>query len=86
MRRHDTVSGTSTSRDLGAAQMPGECAVVGRGEPDDAWLLTLVYDAERGVSDLVVLDARELVVVARVRLPARVPFGFHGSWVPSLGT
>lgn len=86
LRRHDTVSGTSTSRDLGAAQMPGECAVVGRGDADDAWLLTFVYDAGRGVSDLVVLDARELAVVARVRLPARVPFGFHGSWVPSLGS
>ena len=70
----------------GAAQMPGECAVVGWGAADDAWLLTFVYDAGRGVSDLVVLDARELAVVARVRLPERVPFGFHGSWVPSSGT
>ncbi|MFL5304308.1 MAG: carotenoid oxygenase family protein [Polyangia bacterium] len=83
LRRHDTVSGTSTSCDLGAGQMPGECAVVGRGAAEDAWLLTFVYDAGGGVSDLVVLDARELAVVARVRLPERVPFGFHGSWVPS---
>jgi carotenoid cleavage dioxygenase len=87
LRRHDGVTGASRACDLGPAQMPGECVMVPRGpdarDDDDGWLLTFVYDAARGGSDLVVLDARELAPVARVALPQRVPFGFHGSWLPA---
>jgi hypothetical protein len=38
-----------------------------------------VYDARRELSDLVVLDARDLRVAASVRLGHRIPFGFHGT-------
>ncbi len=60
-------------------------AADGRSE-DEGWVLSLVYDASRDASDLVVLDATSFAgpPVATVHLPARVPFGFHGSWVPSL--
>jgi carotenoid cleavage dioxygenase len=36
----------------------------------------------------VVLDAQDLDrgYVARVKLPQRVPFGFHGNWVRDLDT
>jgi carotenoid cleavage dioxygenase-like enzyme len=42
-----------------------------------------VYDAAEDSSDLVILDASAPGTdpVARVHLPQRVPFGFHGSWV-----
>jgi carotenoid cleavage dioxygenase len=48
----------------------------------DGWLTTLVYDQARNLSDFVVLDASDISrgPVARVELPARVPFGFHGNW------
>ena len=36
-----------------------------------------------GVEDLEVLDASTLETVATVHLPARVPYGFHGNWVPT---
>jgi carotenoid cleavage dioxygenase len=49
---------------------------------DEGWVLSIVYDDGREASDLVILDAREFDEVARVHLPQRVPFGFHGSWVP----
>jgi carotenoid cleavage dioxygenase len=51
---------------------------------DEGWLLAFVYDAARDGSDLVILDAADVTAkpVASVPLPQRVPFGFHGSWLP----
>jgi carotenoid cleavage dioxygenase-like enzyme len=56
----------------------------GHGE-DEGWVMSVVYDRTRDASDLVILDATSFAgpPVATVHLPARVPFGFHGSWVPS---
>jgi len=50
---------------------------------DDGWLLVLVYDAARDTSDFWILDAQDVAgePVARVALPHRVPYGFHGNWV-----
>ena len=49
------------------------------------WLLTIVSDRAGTGSDLVVLDAADLAPVASVRLPRRVPAGFHGTWLPDAG-
>lgn len=53
--------------------------------PDEAngYLLTLVYRAAENRSDLVVLDAQNVKAgpLATVKLPVRVPFGFHGNWL-----
>jgi carotenoid cleavage dioxygenase len=59
-------------------------ATDGTGE-DEGWVLSVVYDAATDRSDVVVLDATSFAgpPVATVHLPARVPFGFHGSWVPT---
>ncbi len=48
----------------------------------DGWLTTLVYDRSRNLSDFVVLDTDDISKgpIARVELPTRVPFGFHGNW------
>jgi carotenoid cleavage dioxygenase len=37
----------------------------------------------QGSSDLVILSAQDFTAdpVATVHLPARVPLGFHGSWI-----
>lgn len=50
---------------------------------DDGWLLNFVYDADTDSSDFVIVDARDLSETARVHLPRRVPFGFHGNWLPT---
>jgi carotenoid cleavage dioxygenase-like enzyme len=50
----------------------------GATDEDDGVLLTVVLDAAAGQSSLVVLDARDLSVLARARAPHPIPFGFHG--------
>jgi all-trans-8'-apo-beta-carotenal 15,15'-oxygenase len=51
-------------------------------DEDDGWLLTLVYDAARHASELVILDARDLGrgPVARLPLGHHIPHGLHGTW------
>ncbi|KAK7406976.1 hypothetical protein VNO78_08614 [Psophocarpus tetragonolobus] len=53
------------------------------GEEDDGYLVTYVHDERKGESTFLVMDAKspELDVVAAVRLPRRVPYGFHGLFV-----
>jgi carotenoid cleavage dioxygenase len=42
-----------------------------------------VHDAVTDRGDLVVLDPGSLETIAAIHLPVRVPFGFHGNWLPS---
>ena len=42
-----------------------------------------VYDPGTERSELVLLDAKTLETIAEVHLPRRVPYGFHGSWIPA---
>ena len=46
--------------------------------------MTFVYDEASRKSELVVLNAQDLAAppIATVHLPVRVPYGFHGSWIP----
>lgn len=56
------------------------------GSPEgDGWILTIAYDADRDLSDLLVYEALDISAgpVAVVELPNRVPYGFHGNWAPA---
>jgi len=55
-------------------------------EEDDGWVLSLVYDASRHRSDVVILDGRDFNrgPVARLHLKHHVPYGLHGSWTPNV--
>lgn len=75
------------------AQEPRFVARRGASSEDDGWLLTYVFDEsqldeegeceEEAVSELWVIDARNMKdVIARIRLPQRVPYGLHGAWFP----
>ena len=85
--RHDLERGTSDVRSFGSDSSLGEAVFVPRatdaGEAD-GWVMTLVYDAGSDTSSLYVLNGQDLAgePQAVVRLPQRVPAGFHGNWVP----
>ncbi len=84
--KHDMTTGERTVFDHGAGRCAGEPVFVARDSntaEDDGWLLTLVHDLGANSAELVVLDAADLDrgYVAQVKLPQRVPFGFHGNWV-----
>ena len=49
----------------------------GRGR-DDGVLLSVVLDAGRRTSFLLVLDARDMTELGRAAVPHHIPFGFHG--------
>ncbi|MCU0301628.1 MAG: carotenoid oxygenase family protein [Candidatus Nanopelagicales bacterium] len=62
---------------------PGEGVFVGRPgrvAEDDGVVLSVVLDAARGISFLLVLDAGTFTEVARAELPHPVLFGYHGQF------
>jgi carotenoid cleavage dioxygenase-like enzyme len=67
---------------------PGEPVFVGRPEhqraEDDGVVLSVVLDADRGTSFLLVLDAADLSEVARAAVPHHIPFSFHGRFARSV--
>ena len=65
------------------AAYPGEpvfVAAPGAAEEDEGVLLSVVLDADRGTSFLLVLDAATLDELARAEAPHHIPFGFHGQF------
>jgi carotenoid cleavage dioxygenase-like enzyme len=82
--KHDSRTGVSTQRRLDRGRVPSEAVFVAGSEAtgeDDGWLLSFAYEPGRDISELVILDASDLSEQAAIELPARVPFGFHGTWV-----
>ena len=84
--KHDLASGRTDVRAFGPSSHVGEFVFIPSGADaaeDDGVLMGFVHDDERGTTNLELLDAGSLDTVATVHLPARVPYGFHGNWVPS---
>ena len=84
MRDHD--SGSLRVWEPGPNRHAGEAFFVAGGEDEgDGWLFSFVYDHASNASDLVILDAMRIErgPVAEIRMPRRVPYGFHGLWVPA---
>ncbi|HEY8983803.1 MAG TPA: carotenoid oxygenase family protein [Streptomyces sp.] len=86
LARHDFVKGTTLvvegPRELTS---PSEIVFVARPDArseDDGYLLSLWWNRETGLTELLIHDAADPVhdPLARVKLPVRVPTGFHGNW------
>jgi carotenoid cleavage dioxygenase len=82
---YDLATGRRREHRLPAGDATGEPVFVPRGAdaPEgEGYLLAVVYRGEEKRSDVLVLDAQNVdrAPLATVKLPHRVPFGFHGNW------
>ena len=84
--KYDLQTGSKTSHRLKDGRKGSEAVFVpaaGGTSEDDGYLMSYVYDPGENKSELVIMDASNISTdpVARIHLPARVPAGFHGSWI-----
>ncbi|WP_280392864.1 carotenoid oxygenase family protein [Nocardia brasiliensis] len=81
-------TGDRATHEFGAGRVSAEAvfAPADQRPGGSGYLMSFVYNATSGLSDLVILRADDLAAapVATVHLPQRVPFGFHGSWLPDV--
>lgn len=54
-----------------------------KDEEDDGYIVCYVHNEKTGESRFLVMDAKSptLEIVAAVKLPQRVPYGFHGLFI-----
>ena len=89
--RYDLNTGSAVEHGFGTdgvAGRPGRGGVRAvdhrvRPTKSSGWYIGYVYDPARDGSDLVIIDASDFAgkPVARIKLPQRVPYGFHGNWI-----
>ncbi|MET0190861.1 MAG: carotenoid oxygenase family protein [Pseudonocardia sediminis] len=84
--RRDRVTGERQDHFFGPGRFGSEAPFAprdGSTGDDDGYLVSFVTDERDGRSEVEILDASDLTAgpVARVRLPQRVPLGFHATWV-----
>lgn len=85
--KYDRERGSRQSVELGKGRVSGEAVFVpsaSASSEDDGYLMTYVYDQASDSSEFVIFDALTMAdePIAKIQLP-RIPFGFHGSWVPA---
>jgi len=84
--KHDLEAGTRETHDFGPGRVPGEFVFVpahADAAEGEGWMIGLVIDVPNETTDLVILDAEAFTSepVASIRIPHRVPPGFHGNWI-----
>lgn len=84
--KYDLNTGKSQTHEFGHGRYGGEAVFVPHPDAkaeDDGWLITFIHDHTTETSELVVVNAQDMTgePVARVLIPQRVPYGFHGAWV-----
>ncbi len=86
----DRQTGRVDQWEQGHAVQPDEALFI-PASPDSAegegYLMSVIYDRREDRSEVAILNAQDVSKgpIARVKLPRRVPFGFHGTWIPKAG-
>ena len=88
LQKVDLESGEAKVYDFGPGRftsealfVPSHCAAA----EDEGWLVSVVFNAHRGKSELALVDAQELDrEVATVPLQHHIPYGFHGFFTPEV--
>ncbi|XP_052206508.1 9-cis-epoxycarotenoid dioxygenase NCED1, chloroplastic-like [Diospyros lotus] len=83
----DLASGEMAKYIYGGEKYGGEPMFVPR-EPnseaeDDGYVLVFVHDEEERESELQIVNAMTMKLEASIKLPSRVPYGFHGTFISS---
>ncbi|MFJ5610382.1 carotenoid oxygenase family protein [Streptomyces sp. NPDC093221] len=88
--KHDLLRGTTQTHRFPKDAAVSEPVFVPAHEhakaEDDGYVLSYVHNPDRGAADLVILSAQDFTAapLARIHLPATIPLGLHGSWVPTV--
>jgi carotenoid cleavage dioxygenase-like enzyme len=85
--KYDVETGSSSTHVYEKGSFGGETPFaprVGAKSEDDGYLVTFVADERSGATEVHVLDARDVSrpPIARVKIPRRVPTGYHAYWIP----
>ncbi len=80
---YDLQNGKHLVHEFGQ-DIPTEPVFVARSsEEGDGYILAVVYRAQEDRSDVVILDAQHIDAepLAMIKIPHRIPFGFHGNFI-----
>jgi carotenoid cleavage dioxygenase len=82
--KYNLVNNKFIYTDFGTDAEIGEATFIASNNcqnEDDGYLVLFVYCKSSDCSDFIVLSAKDMQEIARVKLPRRVPLGLHGSWI-----
>ena len=86
--KYDFVKNINEVYELGQGKEGAESVFIpseNQKSEDEGYLMTYIYDKASDKSNLVIFNAQNIKSgpIAQIKLPQRVPAGFHGSWVPA---
>nr|GEZ63522.1 zinc finger, CCHC-type [Tanacetum cinerariifolium] len=65
--------------------LPPGCRPLGNNEnEDEGYIMSYAGDEDKDTSELVIVDALSMKQTSIVKLPSRVPYGFHGTHIVKL--
>ena len=84
--KYDNQTGEISVHHFGDHCESGEAVFAPRqnaSSEDDGYVICFVYDKQTQTSECQIIDAQRFAdaPVARIKIPQRVPHGFHAAWV-----